>query len=367
MADRTLSEELQEAQKAVENPQLQEAQKAVENPQLQEAQKAVEIPQLQEAQKQAWRRYLEVVEPLRPALHGYCRRLTGSVFDAEDLVQDALIRGFATLGFYGHEVRNPRGYLLRIATNLWIDACRRDRSAPLSEASQPAGEGGAHEAAQVGDAGSFLFEHLSPQERAAVMLKDVFDLTLAEIAEVLGTSTGAVKAALHRGRRRVAEAVEEGRTARRRQGAPSQALVDQFVSAFNARDLPTLTGLLLENVSTQVFPAGLQHGRDQAAERGWLHHALFLHDDLPGSWQWQVDSQRVAPGDFEGEPVVLVFRTREGEEAMEEVWRFDEEDGRIARVRDYGFCPDAVAAVAAAGGHPHRSIGYDIVRDDCPQ
>jgi RNA polymerase sigma-70 factor (ECF subfamily) len=309
----------------------------------------------------AWQRYLALAEPLRPGLHGYCRRLTGSVFDAEDLVQDALIRGFGTLGFYGHEVRNPRGYLLRIATHLWIDARRRDRSHPLDDLAPPSAEGGALESAQVGEAGARLIERLSPQERAAVVLKDVFDFSLAEIADVLSTTVGAVKAALHRGRQRLAE--DEASAPRHR--SPSKRLVDRFVSAFNARDLPALTALLLESVSAQVFPAGLQQGRDTVSgKRGWLHHALFLQEDLSDSWQWEVDSQRVQCGSFEGEPVVLVFRTRKAAEALEEVWRFDEVEGRIARVRDYGFCPDAVGAVAVALGHPHRSIGHDIVRED---
>src|SRR5689334_11234441 len=46
----------------------------------------------------AWHRYIDLLAPLRPALHGYCRRLTGNVWDAEDLVQDTLLRAFGTFG-----------------------------------------------------------------------------------------------------------------------------------------------------------------------------------------------------------------------------------------------------------------------------
>src|SRR5215475_15648078 len=73
----------------------------------------------------AWHLYVDALAPLRPALHGYCRRLTGNLWDAEDLVQDTLLRAFGTLGSIHHQIRNPRAYLLRTATNLWIDTVRR--------------------------------------------------------------------------------------------------------------------------------------------------------------------------------------------------------------------------------------------------
>src|SRR5438874_7762772 len=73
----------------------------------------------------AWHRYIDMLVPLRPALYGYCRRLTGNVWDAEDLVQDTLLRAFGQWGVTYPEVRNPRAYLLRTATNVWIDVLRR--------------------------------------------------------------------------------------------------------------------------------------------------------------------------------------------------------------------------------------------------
>src|SRR5262249_16750192 len=73
----------------------------------------------------AWHRYIDVLVPLRPALYGYWRRLTGNVWDAEDLVQDTLLRAFGQWGVTYPAIRNPRAYLLRTATNVWIDILRR--------------------------------------------------------------------------------------------------------------------------------------------------------------------------------------------------------------------------------------------------
>ncbi len=73
----------------------------------------------------AWHRYIDMLVPLRPALYGYCRRLAGNVWDTEDLVQDTLLRAFGHWGVTYPAIRDPRAYLLRTATNVWIDTLRR--------------------------------------------------------------------------------------------------------------------------------------------------------------------------------------------------------------------------------------------------
>src|SRR5579872_1731921 len=73
----------------------------------------------------AWHQYLRDLIPVRAALYRYCRTLTGNIWDADDLVQEALLRGFGTLGVGQDEIKDPRAYLLRIAANAWIDWQRR--------------------------------------------------------------------------------------------------------------------------------------------------------------------------------------------------------------------------------------------------
>src|SRR5262245_54646187 len=83
--------------------------------------------------RRSWHRFLETYEPLRAQLYRYCRWLTRSPWDAEDLAQDALARAFATLARMGEEPPNPRAWLFRVASNLWIDALRRRREVPIAE------------------------------------------------------------------------------------------------------------------------------------------------------------------------------------------------------------------------------------------
>src|SRR5262249_7905236 len=149
--------------------------------------------------------------PIRPELFRYCRYLTHSPWDAEDLVQDAMARAFVTLGCVSQAVPNPRAWLFRVASNLWIDRARRGRDV-LEAAPEPEHVRGAHDDPRaIREAAGTLIARLAPQERAAVVLKDVFDMTLEEMALALSTTVGAVKAALHRGRGKltVLEAVDE--------------------------------------------------------------------------------------------------------------------------------------------------------------
>src|SRR5947208_10653019 len=87
--------------------------------------------------KRSWHRFLETCEPLRPDLYRYCRHLTRSPWDAEDLAQDTLARAFVTLAQMTEEAKNPRAWLFRVASNLWIDQQRRRREVPAA-APEPA-------------------------------------------------------------------------------------------------------------------------------------------------------------------------------------------------------------------------------------
>src|SRR5262245_2433395 len=221
----------------------------------------------------AWHRFLDVVIPFRPDLYRYCRRLTGNVWDADDLVQDTLLRAFGLLGSVHQPIDNPRGYLVRIATNLWIDALRRrqiDRSRIAAEADRPRVEAALDASLTASidarDAGAILLG-MPPRERAALLLKEVFDMTLEEIAETLATTVGAVKSALHRGRTRLrddaVQTASHSRAGADPRPKPSAALIDRFVERLNAADLPGLLALMLDTAVIEMPGALVETGRAQ--------------------------------------------------------------------------------------------------------
>jgi RNA polymerase sigma-70 factor (ECF subfamily) len=189
----------------------------------------------------AWHDFLEIYQPLRPELYRYCRDLTHSPCDAEDLAQDTMARAFTTLACTERRPTSPRAWLHRIASNLWIDRTRRARE--VLDASPEMGEASLGDPRTTREAAGTLFGSLAPQERAAVVLKDVLDMTLEETAEVLSTTVGAVKAALHRGRGKLVDpAAGDVR-------AFSREALDIFCHALTTRDLDRLTSLLLESAA----------------------------------------------------------------------------------------------------------------------
>jgi len=303
------------------------------------------------AMRQSWFAYLDVVEPLRPELHRYCLKLTGEVWSAEDLAQDTLLRGYGGMGRgdihgEGSPVRSAKAYLFRTASNLWIDAARRASREAGAEIEPPRPAASADLGVRVGEAGAALMALASPQERAAVVLKDAFDFDLAEIAELLSTSVGAVKSALHRARSRLA--------ARRGADDPagaSRELVDRFVAAFNAHDVPAVTALQLETASIEVH--GVGGGRGRRGE--WTPSTLA--DPL----------EQAERCDFHGEPIVLHFNGDGAARRLTSITRLDEADGGISRIRDYCYCPGTLAAVAAELGlafarAPHHQVPATLVR-----
>src|SRR5262245_51516546 len=113
-----------------------------------------------------WRTYLDGLAVYRSDLHRYCWRLTGNVWDAEDLMQDTLVRVFGLLGRNDARLENPRAYLIRAATNLWVDRMRRlarEQAVLALEAPEEVAPA-AHDGIEVRDAARRLFEVLHPQE-----------------------------------------------------------------------------------------------------------------------------------------------------------------------------------------------------------
>jgi RNA polymerase sigma-70 factor (ECF subfamily) len=293
-----------------------------------------------------WFDFMDEIEPLRPKLHAYCLKLSGSVWEAEDLVQESLLRAFAVMGrgdLHGEHSRfeKPHAYLCQIATNLWIDRLRRQTRE--ADAQRDDRSASAPDALITPAAGAALFQRVSPQERAAVVLKDVCDLSLAEIAKMLSTSVGAVKAALHRGRGRLKD-----EAAPRRRAAPA-ALVDAFMQRLDACDFEGLLALMLETGSIEMPGALLEVGREQFQRKGsWLWQAVNVHPELPAELRppkWA--NQRV---DFDGEPIILGFMPTPDGRLLQGITRFEEADGKIARVRSYCFSPEMTAEVAEALG-----------------
>jgi len=305
---------------------------------------------MQRTIRRPWRRYVDELTVHRPALHGYCCQLTGNVWDGEDLVQDTLMRVFSLLGKTDTRLENPKAYLIRTAANLWIDRMRRsarEQAAMVLERAEPTSIAPL-DATDGRPAARTLFQALHPQERAAILMKDVLDLSLEETAAMLHTTVGAVKSALSRARGRL-----EGRKPPAGFDTPPRDMVDRFMRAIADKDMHAMKALCDEHVSGELV-GGVELASFEQAKTFFEHAHMVMPSLGFGERPWW----KVA--DYDGEPLVLGFRTLDGVEGLNEIHRLEVAEGRIVRVRTYCFCPETLAVVAEAIGvkalpRPHRS------------
>jgi RNA polymerase sigma-70 factor (ECF subfamily) len=254
---------------------------------------------------------------------------------------------------------NPRAWLFRIASNLWIDRVRAVRA----EAEPDAERAASREPRAVREAAGTLLSRLSPQERAAVVLKEAFNFTLEEIAEALSTTPGTVKSALHRGRGKLLEPEEQ------HAAPPRPQVLDAFCAAFNAGDLDRLTGLLLETTEIEVVRVHTEYG-PEAARRGVFQGMLFGFrrladparlDGLDPSWFRNVlphQPPRVEARAHRGEWLLVHWYAHSDGEAVRAITRVEADGDRLTRVRNYFYTPDVLAEICAELQVPFRSNGY---------
>jgi RNA polymerase sigma-70 factor, ECF subfamily len=216
----------------------------------------------------------------RHGVHLHCYRMLGSLQDAEDLVQETMVRAWR--GLDGFEERASfRGWLYRIATNACLDALKHRRRRMLPDASAPPDDPSAsprpaadlpwlepypdtllNAQEQADPARSYetreaielafitAIQCLPPRQRAVLLLRDALGFSARETAEMLEVSLGAANSALHRARALVAKLSADRRTT----AGDHAALVARYVSAWEAADVEALVALLREDARMTMPP-----------------------------------------------------------------------------------------------------------------
>jgi RNA polymerase sigma-70 factor (ECF subfamily) len=235
------------------------------------------------------------LEPYRAELTGYAYRMLGSAFEAEDAVQETLIRAWRGLGrFEGRSAL--RSWLYRIATNVCLDMLSsRERRArpmdlgpaltadnalgaalpeerwiePIPDARAVPADGDPAAVTELRETIRLAFvaalQHLPPRQRAVLILREVLQWQATEVAELLDTSVASVNSALQRARATLAAKGLDAGAKPEPMDDAQRALLDRYVDAFERYDMPALTSLLHEDVRWNMPPFAL-----------WLQ----THDDV---------------------------------------------------------------------------------------
>ena len=268
------------------------------------------------------RAFVELTSPHRRALHVHCYRLLGSLHDADDAMQEALLRAWR--GIERYEPRAPvRAWLYRITTNVclrMLEHRARDRAIAIDAqlepypdpvapaASEPAARVESDEA--VGLAFIAAMQLLTPKQRVVLVLRDVLDWSAREVAELLGDSEAAVNSAVQRARARMATEHREGSLARahRPTSADVEALVMQrFQDAWEAVDIDGILALLTADALLTMPPERMRfEGAGAIAE-------FFATVPLDG----RLDRIRLVPRRANGQPALAAYAENPGTGAHE--------------------------------------------------
>jgi RNA polymerase sigma factor (sigma-70 family) len=277
-------------------------------------------------------RFLALVADIRPDLHRYCARMTGSVAAGEDIVQETLAHAYYALPEI-HALPPLRSWLFTIAHRRSLDYLRRyDRrmgqplEAVMNTAADPADspeDAVAREEATRAAISAFL--DLAPAQRSCVILKDVLGHSVEEIAELLGLTVPAVKAALHRGRERL-RAPAPAPSSREHSGVrrPISPEVARYAALFNARDWDGVRALLADDVRLDLVSRSQRSGRREVS--GYLTNYAANSD-----WHF-------VPAWLDDHQVLAAYRDHRDERPGYFV-ELTLVDGRVAAIRDFRYVP----------------------------
>lgn len=269
--------------------------------------------------------FLGLVSEIRPELHRYCARLTGSVIHGEDIVQDTLAKAFYALTMQP-ELPALRPWLFRIAHNTALDFLKSHGHAHTDLRAELDDVSGSDDRPDPGVVRAALsrFLELTVAERSAVILKDVLGHSVEEAAETMDTTVAAVKAALVRGRTKLRER-EPHEDAVRTLDGTLRGKLDEYARLFNARDWDGVRALIGEDCQLDLV--------SKSQRRGKAVGVYFTNYDK--------QNVRLEVRVLEGQPLLAAFV--DGKTEPSYVIVLDFADGRVQSIRDFRYVPYIIA------------------------
>jgi len=276
----------------------------------------------------------QLLGELRPRLHRYCARMTGSVIDGEDVVQETILKAMEAAPAAG-PITNPEGWLFRIAHHAALDFLRRCTRKNAEHSNEDmdmiAAVRNPIEDRQIAAASLGTLMRLPASQRSSVILSDVLGYSLQETCEIVGGSVPAIKAALQRGRDRLrALAAEPDDTHVPALAEPERTRLKTYVERFNAHDFDAVRAMLAEDVRLEIVNRVRLDGKKNVAPY-FSNYATRPH--------W-----RLVPGFVDRRPAMLVYDADDPDQRVKYFVLLAWVGERVVGIRDFVFARYAMDA-----------------------
>lgn len=279
-----------------------------------------------------------IIQPYRSILWNYCMKLTGSPWDAEDLLQETLLKAFSSLSRV-KQAMNPKSYLFRIATNTWVDSFRKNNVETEEFISEELYEVQTVDFGDVYEAIETLVLILPPKQTAVLLLVDIYKFTSSETAEIIGSTEGAVYSLLNRARNNIRKLhnhkVEESLKNKILSREQSQ-VINQYMDAFVKGDFQTIGTLLAEYATNEVVGRGMDIGKVQIRKNS-------MGDWASGGSKQALSSKLIT---LWGKPAIIYTKETEVGPILWDITTVEIEDGYIAHHKSYYFCKEFLSSAA---------------------
>jgi RNA polymerase sigma-70 factor (ECF subfamily) len=300
--------------------------------------------------------FASLTDPFRAELLAHCYRMLGSVHDAEDQVQETMIRAWRSYGDFEGRA-SLRTWLYRIATNACLRALENGSRRPLPsglgapgeypEAPLPAARAevpwlqpipDALVSAGPGDPAEIVairqstrlaliaaLQYLPARQRAVLILRDVLRWRAAEVAELLGTTTTAVNGMLQRARARLEQAAPDADQIHEPADPADRALLDRYAAAFQNADVPAVMQLLREDAVFEMPP-----------EATWFRGRELIGRFLAARVLTEPGRFRMIPTAANGQPALGTYlRGRDGEYRAHSICVLTTAGSHVTRVTSF--------------------------------
>ncbi len=268
----------------------------------------------------------DIVSDYSTDLWNYCKYVTGSPWDGEDLFQETMIKAFGLLPERWGDITDKKYYLFRVATNTWLDQCRKQKREIGTLDETPEANLDFSDHLRLEEILTSLESNLTPKQTAAFLLLDIFQFNAEEIAGIVLSTPGGVYSAVQRARRKIASL--DFSQSKMKGKSPNQTpTIQAYLQAFNNGDLDSMLRLFSNQAQNEAFFGFQEFSKSEM---------------LKGSLKFGLPGHTAQEFILWNKPVIIVLAHGE----IHDIQMQEIENGKIVSHKSYFFRKEFILAAA---------------------